>query len=188
VNLFEYLFVVIGVILGLGITELLEGASRTLRGELQWGKLHTLWVLITFQLQVQMAWGLWGLHDRESWRYTEFLLLLIGPVVLYMAASVLYPGTAEVMADDHFIQRRKPFFLLMAIYVFFTGVVGPLLYVEPITFSTTIQRLIPIIILVILSISDRRRVHWLLGPLILAGNLWFTYMYTFTVSATPTNP
>jgi hypothetical protein len=185
VNLFEFLLIVVSIVLGLGITELLEGVSRTLRGDLQWGKLHTVWVLVTFQIQVQMAWGLWGLQGRPTWRYSEFLLLLLGPVILYMAASVLFPTTDSVTADENLIQRRRPFFLLMASYVVLTGVWEPFLYDGAVMLSPTIQRAVPLVILITLSITEKRTVHWLLAPLILAGNLWWTFRYLFTVQTTP---
>jgi hypothetical protein len=89
VNVFEFLLVIVSILLGLGITELLAGLVRILRGELVAGKIHALWMFIIFQLQVQLAWGLWGLRAKEEWQYPEFLLLLLAPVLLYLAAAAV---------------------------------------------------------------------------------------------------
>ena len=123
-DLFEFLLVVVSIILGLGIAELLGGVVRLLRGDLIPGKLHALWILIVFQLQVQLSWGLWGLRDREAWRYPEFMLLLLGPGLLYMSAAVLFPSVGSMAADQHLLNRRRPFFLLNASYVVFTFLIS----------------------------------------------------------------
>jgi hypothetical protein len=41
-NLFEFLLVIVSIVLGLGITELLGGLTRILRGELPAGRLHAI--------------------------------------------------------------------------------------------------------------------------------------------------
>lgn len=65
-NVFEFLLVIVSILLGLGIAELLAGMARMLRGELVAGTLHSLWMFIVFQLQVQLAWGLWDLSSCRS--------------------------------------------------------------------------------------------------------------------------
>ena len=124
-NLFEFLLVIVSIVLGLGIGELLGGLVRIFRGDLVTGRLHALWMLIVFQVQVQLAWGLWGLRLREQWRYPEFLLLLLAPMLLYLAAAVLFPSAgSDENLDAHLMRRRQPFFLLMAAYVLVTALFG----------------------------------------------------------------
>lgn len=73
-NVFEFLLVIVSIVLGLGITELLAGFVRILRGELVAGKLHALWMFVILQLQVQPAWGLWGLRSKaDSTRISTFI-------------------------------------------------------------------------------------------------------------------
>jgi hypothetical protein len=136
-NVFEFLLVIVSIMLGLGITELLAGLVRVLRGELVTGKLHALWMFVVFQLQVQLAWGLWGLRSKVEWQYPEFLLLLLllAPVLLYLAAAVII-------------------------------------------------RLPAVAILATLAVTERPRLHLVLGLVVLALQLWFTYLFTFVVGAT----
>ncbi len=73
-NVFEFLLVIVSIVLGLGITELLAGCVRILRDELAAGKLHALWMFVILQLQVQLAWGLWGLRSKaDSMRISTFI-------------------------------------------------------------------------------------------------------------------
>jgi hypothetical protein len=188
VNVFEFLLITVSIVLGLSIAELLAGVGRLLRGDLQWGKLHSLWVLIIFQVQVQLAWGIWGLQGREAWRYPEFILMLLAPAILYMAAAVLFPQSGEVPADEYLIGRRRPLFLLMAAYVVQTGFMATLLMGEDPLWAPTVSRAVATTAFVVLAVTDDRRVHWALAPVILASNLWYTYVFTFLVAGTPVSP
>ena len=155
-NVFEFLLVIVSIVLGLGITELLAGFVRILRGELVAGKLHALWMFVILQLQVQLAWGLWGLRSKAEWQY------------------------------PHLIRRRRPLFLLLAGYVFVTGLFSWFLFDEDLTLTSAIIRLPAVAILVALATTERRHLHLVLGLVILALQLWFTYLFTFVVGAAQT--
>jgi len=185
-NLFEFLLIFVSILLGLGITELLSGVVRILRGELPAGRLHTLWILIVFLVQGQLAWGLWLLRSMDEWRYPEFLLLLSGPILLYMAAAVLFPAAASSGdLDTHLMRRRRAFFLLMLSYVCFTALFEFFLLDNGLELVPTAFRLIAAALLAALAISDGRRLHWVLALAVLASQLWFTYAYTFVLAASP---
>ena len=184
-NVFEFLLVIVSILLGLGIAELLAGMARMLRGELVAGTLHSLWMFIVFQLQVQLAWGLWDLRLKGAWEYPEFLLLLLAPVLLYSAAAVMFPsaGNGESL-DAHLMRRRRPFFLLLAGYGLVAGLFSWLLFDEALTLPSVLIRLPALAIFLILAATERRSLHLALGLLVLAMQIWFTYVFTFVVGAT----
>jgi hypothetical protein len=184
VNVFEFLLVIVSIVLGLGITELLAGLVRILRGELVAGKLHALWMFVIFQLQVQLAWGLWGLRSKPEWQYPEFLLLLLAPVLLYLAAAVIFPGAeADEDLDSYLMRRRRPLFLILTAYLLAAALFSWLLFDEDLTLVSVVIRLPAVVILATLAITARPRVHLLLGLAVLALQLWFTYVFTFVVGA-----
>lgn len=185
-NVFEFLLVIVAILLGLGIAELLAGLVRILRGELVAGRLHALWIFIIFQLQVQLAWGLWGLRSKAEWQYPEFLLLLLAPVLLYLTAAVIFPSVGfDESLDDYLMRRRRPLFLLLTGYVIVASLFSWLLFDEDLTLTAAIIRLPAVAVLVTLAATDRRRLHLALGLVILALQFWFTYVFTFVVGATP---
>jgi hypothetical protein len=186
VNVFEFLLVIMAIVLSLGIAELLGGVVRILRGDLESSGLHVLWVVIVFQLQVQLAWGLWGLRTRESWRYPEFMLLLLGPVSLYLVAAVLFPSAGSERGDMHLLRRRRSFYLLLTSYLVITGLYGWLLFDQGWPLMPTILRFVMIGMMGTLAVTERRAIHWAFGAVILVSHLWWTYQYTFLVAATPT--
>lgn len=183
-NLFEFLLVVVSILLSLGITELLSGVVRILRGELSAGRLHTLWILIVFLVEAQLAWGLWLLRSMEEWSYPEFMLLLAGPILLYMASAVLFPAAASSGdLDAHLMQRRRAFFPLLLAYVCFTALFDVFLLDNGLEPLPTAARVLAASLFATLTISDRHRVHWVLALIVLAAQLCFTYAYTFVFAA-----
>lgn len=136
------------------------------------GRLHTLWILIVFLVQAQLAWGLWLLRSMDEWRYPEFLLLLSGPLVLYTAAAILFPASAsgrDLVA--HLMQRRRAFFSLMLAYVGFTALFEIFLLGNGLELVPTAFRLVAASLLVALAISERRGLHWALALAVLASQL-----------------
>jgi hypothetical protein len=185
-NLFEFLLVIVSIILGLGITELLGGLTRILRGELTVDRLHAIWMLIVLQLQIQMAWAFWKLHLREAWNYPEFLLLLAGPVLLYLSAALLFPATGTNQTlDDHLMSRRRPFFVLMSAFMVYSVLFTWLLMGRGFPLVTTSVRTLVLAAFIILACTTRRSFHLMIALAILALHLWYTYSYSFMVTATP---
>lgn len=185
-NLFEFLLVIVSIVLGLGITELLGGLTRILRGELPLGRLHAIWMLIVLQLQIQMAWAFWKVHLREAWNYPEFLLLLAGPVLLYLSAALLFPATGTNQTlDDHLMSRRRPFFVVMSAYMVYSVLFTWLLMGMDFPLVTTSVRAVVLAAFIILACTTRRSIHLIIALAILALHLWFTYSYSFMVAATP---
>jgi uncharacterized membrane protein len=119
-SLLELILVVLSVIVGLGIAEILSGFVRILRGELKTGLGHGLWTVYVFMLLVQLVWGFWALNAATRLTFPEYLIILWGPIALFVAASMLFPreGTfTETSLDDYLIAHRVPFLLSILAYI-----------------------------------------------------------------------
>jgi hypothetical protein len=118
-SVFEYLGVLLSVIMGLGVTHLLAGISKTIhhRKTLRLFWVHTLW---TFNILIQIViiwWGMFWWSGQAEWSFFSFLLLLLYAVVLFLAASLMYPWE---LPDDfdfevHFFETRPWFFSVLII-------------------------------------------------------------------------
>ena len=53
----ELIYVVVGIIVGLGAAEILSGSVRVFRGELKGGLIHSLWALNIFLYLLQFVWA-----------------------------------------------------------------------------------------------------------------------------------
>lgn len=112
---FEYISVLLSVILGLAVTQVLQGyrsllLSRT-RVRRHWPTL--IWSVLVLVFAGQSWWASFGLADREQWTFAVFLVLLVQMGLLYMLAAVILPDVPEGMDIDlprHFEAQRRPFF------------------------------------------------------------------------------
>lgn len=183
-DVFEFILVLVTVIVSLGIAELLGGVVRVLRHELKPGHLHWLWVLLVFNMQIQWLWFSWNFRDRGSWLFPEFMLLIAPPILLYMSSAVLFPITLAKDGDDldeHFFRRRRPFFLLaIATFVLFGLSHRFLEDGDPVS-VTNVFRLVLICMCIGLIFTARRSIHWTFALAILVTQLWWVYQYSFAI-------
>ena len=104
-SIFEFVMVTVAIVYGLGLTELLSGIVRVLRGELKADPLHSVWVLSVFLFLVQGVWSLWAYSEIPSWSYSDFLLVLLVPLSLYLAAAVLFTSSGQTVdLGEHFFE------------------------------------------------------------------------------------
>ncbi len=180
-NVYEFILILSSIIVGLGVAELFGGVVRVLRGELKAGALHAVWVTLIFIFQVQWLWASWELHGRGAWLFPEFILFIIGPIGYFMAAAMLFPARdyGESL-DGHLLERRRPFFLLLALTTASLSASGWLVVNDPVGYQD-LSRLLVIALYGVLAVTRRRSFHWVSSLSILGALLWFTYYFTFRV-------
>jgi hypothetical protein len=117
---FNYLAVLISIILGLGITQLLSGLGRLLQARARirifWPSVA--WVGLLLVLHVQTWWAMFGLRAVQSWTFLEFLLVLLQPIVLFLLSALVLPETiSESNADlrSHYFDNSRWFFTLAVV-------------------------------------------------------------------------
>jgi len=116
---FEYITVLVSIVLGLGITQVVTGTADIIhnwnRVRLYWP--HLLWIVLVFFLHLQDWWSLYDLRQHQQWRLPTFFFTILYPINLFILARVLFPGSVESGVIDmktfYFSSYRK-FFLLIA--------------------------------------------------------------------------
>jgi len=172
---FEYVMVIVSIIMGLGITALLRGTIDTLRADSGWkpGLLHSLWVANILVLHVGI-WSLrWSGERRTDWSFGVLLLFLVLPILLYALAELLFPReTYGVQLSEYFLSNRKTFFGLSVIVWLASGV-GPFVFyggVDP-TGSPVVVYLTLAALSGGLAFSSSRRLHVAYASLLLLSML-----------------
>jgi hypothetical protein len=96
---FEFLAVLISVVMGLGVTNLLAGVGRTIhrRKQVRPDAVHTLWSATAFLVLILNWWVFFQWSDFPDWSFEAFLAIVLWAVALYMLSVVLYPPD---MAED----------------------------------------------------------------------------------------
>ena len=90
---FEYLSVLIAIIVGIGIAHLLLSVGRILgqTKRLNVGVVHLIWTANILTLLVVFWW--WGINLRElqEWLFLHFWFLLFDTSLWCLLAAILYP-------------------------------------------------------------------------------------------------
>ena len=111
---FEYLAVLVSIILGLGITHLLTGVGRTIhrRAESNVDALHSLWSAATFWILVLNWWVFFQSRTFTNWSFGVFLVVIVWAVLFYLMTVVLYPpDLAEGEDYGGVFERNRGWFL-----------------------------------------------------------------------------
>ena len=110
---FEFIMVLVSIIMGLGIATLLRGVVRSLRPDTTTtpGLVHAIWVVWVFVMHVGTWGGRWQIADRPVWTFWDLLSFLLVPLLLFVLAELAFPlGDAQTNLTDYFHQIRGRFF------------------------------------------------------------------------------
>ena len=117
-NSFEYLSVLVSIIIGLGISHLLVSTARLIqrRDRLRWYAPTLIWMALLFLVQVQIWWAAYEDRNDAEWHFFSFLSFLLIPVCAALLGYLLVPDleradTADLRAEFH--RNRGWFFGLL---------------------------------------------------------------------------
>lgn len=115
---FSYLSVLLSIIIGLAMTQILQGYRALLlaRSRVRLNPAPLMWSVLMLLAATQTWWASFGLRDHDDWTFVEFAIVLLQMLLLYMAAAVILPDLQAGEAidlGDHFDRERKPFFSFM---------------------------------------------------------------------------
>jgi len=119
---FNYLAILISIVLALGMTRLLYGVGEMLQARshrhLYW--VHAVWVVNLFILLVSAWWVFYRWRTQAPWTFFLFVFVLIPPTILFLASVVLFPreGTPDKLLNykTHFYANHRAFFIIMVLY------------------------------------------------------------------------
>lgn len=117
-NPFDYLNILISIVLGLAIARVLAGIATVIsareRVDFYWPPL--VWAIWLFILTAQHWWAEFGLRYTRNWTFADFVLLLLVPVGFYLLAALVLPERLEderVDLGEWFFRNRRWFFGIM---------------------------------------------------------------------------
>ena len=90
---FEFISVLISIVVGLAIAQLLRGVAQAVheRGQAPIDPVHMAWTAGVFLNLVLNWWVLFSWRSHEVWSFTLFLSLIVWAVALYLPVVFLYP-------------------------------------------------------------------------------------------------
>jgi hypothetical protein len=94
VSQFDYLAVLISIVLGLGIANVLSGFGAIVQARARL-KLYAptfFHMANIFVIHVQMWWTMFGLREVRHWNFAQFLVVLMQPVLVYLMSVFIVPA------------------------------------------------------------------------------------------------
>jgi endonuclease/exonuclease/phosphatase (EEP) superfamily protein YafD len=90
---FEFLSVLISIVIGLGLTHLLSGLGRAFhfRQQNKIDAVHLAWTITVFFVLVLNWWVLLLWRDLEVWTFAVFFSMVLWTTSMYVLALALYP-------------------------------------------------------------------------------------------------
>jgi len=117
--MFDYLAVLISVILGLALTHLLLGASKLIQARhnvrLYWVQL--VWTFNVILYVLALWWGMFWWKHLQAWTVQLFFFLTLYTIVVFLLASMLFPHECGEGLDceAHFFRNKNWFFAIQLI-------------------------------------------------------------------------
>ncbi len=185
-GLFEFLMILVSVVIGLGLTEILTGAARLLqaRASIRFHWFHVLFQLGVFFALLQQWWEFWDMEGMGEISYFAVLLLLGPPVFLFLIANLLYPRSPEGADLEEYYYEQAPLLWTLVIAGTVLGTfLQPLAGGEPVFHPANLSGIPMIVFCVILATSENRHVHAVLGPTIIVMVLLDTVLANPAISA-----
>ena len=110
---FEYVSVILSVVVSLAFTHLLTGVARIIQTPgVRFSFAYAGWLALLVFWCVDYWFSLWQSRNADVWTFGYVAFLLLMATVLYLACGLATPGEAELanrkdLAEFHALNRRK---------------------------------------------------------------------------------
>jgi hypothetical protein len=172
---FSFVMVLLSIIVGLGVTELLTNFARQIqnRAKSKFYWLHTVLALLVFIALLQQWWESWDQRLVENWSFPILLLMLGGPIGLYLISHLLFPKEAsEVNFENHYYDNSRVTYFIGILTVIFASIYRPLSFGDTLIDADNVASVFILIVFMILAFSKNRWLHQILVPLLFAAVLF----------------
>ncbi len=117
-DFFPHVRIVMGMVVGLGITRMLMGAAGLVQHpkRARLSSIHLLWAFSILLELVFFWWWEFELYTLRDWTFGVFAFLIAYAVTLFLLAALLFPDKLDDYDgyEDFFLKRRHWFFGVFA--------------------------------------------------------------------------
>jgi hypothetical protein len=176
ISVFEYISILISIILGLVITQILSSFSDLLydfkRVKFYWP--HSIWIFFILFLQIQDWFITYQLKDKAVWQLSELMFLLLYPITLFTAAKMLLPTHEKEERFDmksYFMSQSQIIFIMLLISIALSILFNVLLLKQNLIEQSVLLIFFTVISYVVLSESKSDRLHKILSATVIIASL-----------------
>ncbi len=182
---FEFLTVIISIVLAFGISDILSswGEQIRLRRKIRPYRLHLAWTVLLLVIMIQVWWSLWTLQDRAEWTFPAYLLLIAPYLTVALIAYMLTPALADGEMDirRYYYENSRWFFLLAAVYLTTWTIFAVTVLDQPLIDVSSMIRFAGLVLMVVLA--GWRNEHFHIAAAVLSYLLFMAWVgiNTFTL-------
>lgn len=133
ISLFVHVRILIGMIVGLGLTHLLRNFAEIMErpGQRRVYWVHLAWALFVFLYMLHFWWWEFRLTHVSPWSFNVYLFVSLYALLLYLLCAFTFSSSAEQYPSyrEYFYSRRSWFFgalgLVYAVDMWDTWIKGP---------------------------------------------------------------
>jgi len=127
---FGYLSVLISIILGLSVTQLLQGMGQLInardRVRVYWPSIG--WAVFLLIIDTQAWWAMFRFRNKHDWTFFQFAVVLFETILLYLLAALALPNVpdyGEVDLESNYFRHSRWFFGSLVIVLLDSLLKGP---------------------------------------------------------------
>ncbi|HWH22211.1 MAG TPA: hypothetical protein VNT25_02815 [Allosphingosinicella sp.] len=174
-SLFEYVMLLVSVVLSLGIARLLESHAHLLKlgKSVRWSWTYLLWLVLIFVCHIDLWGSLWVLRSEPVWTLPALLATILAAMALFYAAVLSIPehvkGEPLDLWEFHMANRHRYVGALAAYLVL--GIILNAFVLGGDFAAANVTTALPGMALLAVAIFVRNRWVQVVVPLLLAGLL-----------------
>ena len=184
-TLFEYLMVLLSVVLSLALAQLATGFGELVRAasRVRWSAAYGLWMLLGLGLVIDLWTSLWLVRGVERWGLVTLVFMLLQCLTIYLYVLWLLPreiGEREIDLWRHLLETRGLFLAALACNLI-AGAAMNLLILPPGEMGDLANFAIIPIALLLTGLAWRLENRWLqrIVPLILVALMLLNFAVHF---------
>lgn len=181
--LFDYVMLLISVVLSLGLARLLETHARMLkRGTaVRWSATYLAWFGIMGAMHVDLWATLWAVHTNTHWQWTTILAFFFQAVALFYGAVLLAPDANDGETLDLWqfhIDNRRRYLPAIIVYTVLGSYLG-LTFLPADQFLSAVYTVgAPLVAGCVLAmVTQGRRTQGLVAAVMVAWIGWYFWRY-----------
>lgn len=118
------------------------------------------WAILLLGQHLELFWDILEILSVKEWSFIDFVYILSGPIVLFLATNILLPkadSESKSASRAYYFRITRQFFLLLAAVM--AWVLGADIFIGDGLRASAIWNLLSMFILVTLALVPRPRVH-----------------------------
>jgi len=160
---FEFLAVIISIVLAFGISDILStwGEQIRLRKTVRHYGLLSAWTALLLIVMIQLWWSLWQERDRTEWTLIEFFVLISPFLLIALIAYVLTPPHEHGERDlkRYYFENSTWIFGLAALYLASTMLLSGVIRGDSIFERANAFRTAGLSLMILLAVWKNERFH-----------------------------